>query len=115
MERPRSWKSKVPIQNLCFGDEKEMDRRHLNQSPRFRDLADFIYFFAVLLNGVAGFLVRTRRLTPGRVGVGSTVPPEGGTQGRRQQEVREEGSRADAYGSGAVLWQRKTRVVRGKT
>lgn len=44
MERPRSWKSKVPIQNLCFGDEKEMDRRHLNPSPRFRDLADFIYF-----------------------------------------------------------------------
>lgn len=51
----------------------------------------------------------------GQGGVGSTVPPEGGTQGRRQQEVREEGSRADAYGSGVVLWQRKAGVVRGKT
>ena len=33
IERPRGWKSKVPIQNLCFGDEEEMDRWHLNQSP----------------------------------------------------------------------------------
>lgn len=33
MERPRSWKSKVPNRNLCFGDKKEMDRRHLNPSP----------------------------------------------------------------------------------
>ena len=77
---------------------------------------------------------QTRRLTPGMVGcqqcclpcfLGTeprsrtapgldTVQFLGGTQGRRQQKVREEGSRADAYGSGAVLWQRKTRVVRGK-
>ena len=67
---------------------------------------------------------RTRRLSPGRVGcqqcclpcfLGTeprsrtapgldTVQFLGGAQGRRQQEVREEEGRAEAYGSGIILW-----------
>lgn len=162
MERPRSWKSKVPNRNFClfsakgvnisytlfigirqvgphdeaihvsFGDDGEAtgaggQTRRIGGFKYLRILTVCSYSLVQVRISqsqrhvprheprLALGISRTRRLTPGRVWCRQYRPPEGGAQGRRQQEVREDEGRADAYGSGVVLWQRKAGVVRGKS